>query len=212
MLITPVPPVACAMAFSTQLPMFLPGAPGLTRQAFLSAPPALPSPAELVPGALQAQQVFFLGLNQAANNSGTINPPAAGWRFLASDASSSTSGQLLARVVQIPPSPTWKLTGVFYGPRVSDAFAASEYVQNLPEVAKNDYVLRILAVPGLNLEAFWLVAQNAGSFDLIVPFPRITEQLIPALRSQIPYKLGTFLALIRPLAGGLLTMTAGYGA
>jgi hypothetical protein len=209
MLITPVPPAATATAFSAQLPMFLPGAPGLVRQAFLSPTPTLPTPAEVLPGVAQAQQVFFLSLNEAAYNSGSINPPAAGWRFLAGNAS---SGQLLARVVQILPSQTWKLTGVFYGQRVSDVTAASDYVQNLSEVAKNDYVLRILAVPGLNLEAFWLVAQNAGSVDLIVPFPRTTEQLIPALRAQIPYKLVTFLALIRPLAGGALTMPVGHGA
>jgi hypothetical protein len=209
MLITPVPPSASAMAFSTQLPMFLPGAPGLVRQSYLSPTPALPSPAELVPGASQGQQVFYLSLNEAANNSGSINPPAAGWRFLTGNPS---SGQLLARVVQIPPFQTWKLTGVFYGQRVSDAITASSYVQNLSEVATNDYELRVLAVPGLNLEAFWLVAQSAATVDLIVPFPRGADQLIPALRAQNPYKLVTFLALIRPLAGGLLTMAAGYGA
>jgi hypothetical protein len=209
MLITPVPPKASAAAFSTQLPMFLPGAPGLVRQSYLSPTPALPSPAHIVPGALQAQQVFYLSLNEAANNSGTINPPAAGWRFLTGNAS---SGQLLARVVQIPPAQTWKLTGVFYGQRVSDAIAASSYLQKLSEVGSNDYELRVLTVPGLNLEAFWLVAQSATSVDLIVPFPRASEQLIPSLKAQNPYKLVTFLALIRPLAGGLLTMAPGYGA
>ena len=209
MLITPVPPKGSAAALSSQLPMFLPGAPGLVRKSYLSPTPKLPSPADLFQGAVQAQQVFYLSLNEAANHSGTINPPSAGWRFLAGNAS---SGQLLARVVQIPSSQTWKLTGVFYGQRVSDAIAASSYLQNLPEVGSNDYELRVLTVPGLNLEAFWLVARSATSVDLIVPFPRVTEQLIPSLRAQNPYKLVTFLALIRPLAGGLLTMASGYGA
>jgi hypothetical protein len=209
MLITPVPPKGTATALSSQLPMFLPGAPGLVKQSYLSPTPALPSPADIFPAALQAQQVFYLSLNEAAKNSGTINPPSAGWRFLAGNAN---SGQLLARVVQIPPSQNWKLTGVFYGQRVSDAIAASSYLQNLPEVATNDYELRVLTVPGLNLEAFWLVAQSPASADLIVPFPLASDQLIPSLKAQNPYKLVTFLALIRPLAGGLLTMAQGYGA
>jgi hypothetical protein len=209
MLITPVPPKGSATALSTQLPMFLPGAPGLVKQTYLSPTPPLPSPADIFPGALQAQQVFYLSLKEAANNSGTINPPSAGWRFLAGNAN---SGQLLARVVQIPPSQTWKLTGVFYGQRVSDAIVASAYLQNLPEVGSNDYELRVLTVPGLNMEAFWLVAQSVGSVDLVVPFPRAADQLIPSLKAQNPYKLVTFLALIRPLAGGLLTMAPGYGA
>jgi hypothetical protein len=209
MLITPVPPKGSATAFSVQLPMFLPGAPGLVKQSYLSPTPSLPSPADIFPGALQAQQVFYLSLNEAAHNSGTINPPAAGWRFLTGNAS---SGQLLARVVQLPPAQTWKLTGVFYGQRVADAIAASAYLQNLPEVGSNDYELRVLAIPGLNMEAFWLVAQSAASVDLIVPFPRAADQLIPSLKGQNPYKLLTFLALIRPLAGGLLTMAPGYGA
>ena len=208
MLITPVPPKGTATALSSQLPMFLAGAPGLVKQSYLSPTPALPTPADIFPGAVQAQQVFYLSLNEAANNSGAINPPAAGWRFLVGNAS---SGQLLARVVQTP-SQAWKLTGVFYGQRVSDAIAASSDLENLPKVGTNDYELRVLAVPGLNLEAFWLVAQSAASVDLIVPFPRVTEQLIPSLRAQNPYKLVTFLALIRPLAGGLLTMAPGYGA
>jgi len=82
----------------------------------------------------------------------------------------------------------------------------------LPDVANNDYELRVLAIPGLNLEVFWLAAQKTGPSDLIVPFPSASAQIITVLRSQTPYKLTTFLALIKPLAGGLLTMAARYGA
>jgi hypothetical protein len=208
MLITPVPPVACVAAFSAQLPTFLSGASGISNQNYLGTPPAIPSAAQLGPGVPLAQQVFLLTLNAAASNPGVINPPADGWRFLAGHA----SAPVLARVAQLAPSQNWKLTGVFFGARVSDAILATQQLHNLPDVAKNDYELRVLVVPGLNLEAFWLVAQTAGSFDLIVPFPAGAEQPIAALRTHNPYKMVTFLALLRPLIAGARTMPAGYGA
>jgi hypothetical protein len=101
---------------------------------------------------------------------------------------------------------------VFYGERVVQALSASDKLGKLPQVAAADYQARLLAIPGLNLEAFWLVPRKAGSADLIVPFPAGQEQLIPALRSSNPYNLTTFLGLIRPLAGSLLTMPAAHGA
>jgi hypothetical protein len=207
MLITPVPPPACATAFSTGLPMFLSGAPGIVKQNYLGVKPGIPTLAQVSGGAPVAQQVFLLSLNAAANNTGTINPPSDGWRFLTGHGVSET---VLGRVVQVPPSNTWKLTGVFYGERVSEALVATRHLVNLPEVATNNYELRLLAVPGLNLEAFWLVAQNAGSVDLIIPFSQ-DQHVIPTPPTS-PYRIVTFLALIRPLAASLLTMPAGYGA
>jgi len=43
MLITPVPPPACATAFSTGLPMFLSGAPGIVKQNYLGVKPGIPT-------------------------------------------------------------------------------------------------------------------------------------------------------------------------
>jgi hypothetical protein len=207
-LITPVPPAACAAAFSAQVPMFLSGASGVSEQNYLGAAPHVPSLADITPGVPVAQQVFQLSLNAAGYNTGAINPAAAGWRFLAGP----PSNPVLGRMVQIPPSQAWKLTGVFFGLRVSEALLAVQPLYVLPDVVTNDYELRVLAVPGLNLEVFWLAAQKAGTSDLIVPFPSASSQIIPSLRSQFPYKMVTFLALLKPLAGGLLTMAASYGA
>jgi hypothetical protein len=208
MLITPVPPVASATAFSTGLPMFLSGAPGIVKENYLGANPRVPTFAQVSGGAATPQPVFQLSLNEAANNTGTINPPSAGWRFFIGHGVTET---VLGRVVQVPPSNTWKLTGVFYGERVSAALVASQDLVHLPDVATNDYELRLLAIPGLNLEVFWLVAQSAGAVDLIIPFPA-TQHVIPMPPSLNAYSIVTFLALIRPLAGSLLTMPAGYGA
>jgi hypothetical protein len=207
-LITPVPPVACAAAFSAQLPMFLHEASGVVKQNYLGKP-TVPTLAEVGSGTPVPQQVFLLSLNEAANNTGTINPPAVGWRFFVG---SSPGATVLGRMVQIAPSNTWKLTGVFYGQRVAQALAASYGLGSLPQVQAADYELRLLAVPGLNLEAFWLAAQKAGSVDFIIPFPASTGQVIQVLQSPSPYQMMTFLFLIRSLAAASRTMAAGYGA
>jgi len=206
-LITPPAPINCAAAFSAQLPMFLSGATGITREYYLDTTSTIPSPAQISGATPLPQQVFLLTLNEAAFNAGFINPPSVGWRFLAGDPSAS----VLGTVVQIGPSGSWKLTGVSYGSRVSSAVGASQRLESLQAVAQNDYELRVLVIPGLHLDTFWLRARNAGTSDLIVPFPQGINQPIMTLRSMSPYKLVNFLALIRPLAGSSLAMAPGYG-
>jgi hypothetical protein len=207
-LIEPVPPADCTAAFSTTLPQFLTGAAGMIRESYLGVKPPFPDQSQIGIAPPRPQQVFVLNLNDAAYNRGKINPPAAGWRIFAG---SGQNGAVMGRMLQMPPSLTWKLTGVFYGSRVAEAMAASQTMGVLPAVTKNDYTLRVLAIPGLNLEAFWLVAQRPDTADLLVPFPPATAQLIPTLTGLNPYKMVTFLALIRPLAARMLSMEAGYG-
>ena len=206
-LITPAPPPACAKAFSAGLPMFLSGAPGVLTQKHLGSPPLIPTPSQV--GVVQhPEQVFVLSLNEAVYNTGSVNPPSAGWRFFAGN---QLNGTVLGRMIQVPPSQTWKLISVFYGERVYQALEVSSHLGSLAQVAQENYELRVLAVPGLNLEAYWLVAQKAKTPDLVIPFPAATSQLIKVLNGG-PYKMVTFLALIRPLAAGLLTMSARSGA
>jgi hypothetical protein len=206
-LITPTPPPACAKAFSAGLPMFLYGAPGVVTKKYLGSPPQIPTPSQV--GVEQrSEQVFLLSLNEAAYHTGSINPPSAGWRFFAGNQQNET---VLGRMIQVPPSQTWKLISVFYGESVYQALRASLHLGALAQVAQENYELRMLAVPGLNLEAYWLVAQKAGTPDLVIPYPEGSNQLIKVL-SGGPYKMVTFLALIRPLAAGLLTMSARSGA
>jgi hypothetical protein len=205
-LMTPATPAAAAVAFNSALPRFLANAPGLTYQNYLGTPPYIPTPSQVGP-AHNGQQVFLLTLNEAVSNTGSINPPSVGWRFFAGTAPNET---VLGRTIQVSPSNEWKLAGVFYGERVYRALTLSTELETFAQAAKEEYELRLLAVPGLNLEVFWLASQTAGSPDLVVPFPQKTDQLILALQND-SYKIATFLALIRPLAAGLLAMAPKAG-
>jgi hypothetical protein len=207
MLITPATPPAAAAAFHSALPKFLANAPGLTSQSYLGAPTYIPPP-DLVGPAHNSQQVFLLTLNEAAFNNGSINPPSAGWRFFGGTSPNDT---ILGRTIQVLPSNAWKLAGVFYGDRVYQALTLSMHLEAFAQAANEEYELRLLALPGLNLEAFWLASQTAGSPDLVAPFPQKTGQLIQVLQGDF-YPMASFLALIRPLAAGLLAMAPKAGA
>ena len=241
MLIKPVPPAACQAAFLSALPAFLGDAP-YTSQSFVSGTtPNIPTSSDIgygdtgapgaggfpsIPGAvapapadgpaasgptLLPQQVFTLDLKAAATNTGSIDPNPAGWRFFAGTEVNKT---VLGRVSRHGNSQVWKLTSLFYGDRVWDAYTASLALDSAPpaQVATADYELRLLALPGFNLEAFWLEAKTPGSVDLVLPFPAKPNQLIEALNGSAVYRMPDFLDAIRPVANGLLKMPAGHGA
>jgi len=157
------------------------------------------------------QQVFTLDLKAAANNTGSIDPASAGWRFFAGTKVNKT---VLGRVSRHGASHAWKLTSLFYGDRVWDAYTASLALDSAPpaQVATADYELRLLALPGLNLEAFWLEAKTPGSVDLVLPFPAAPNQLIEALNGSPVYSMPDFLDAIRPVANSLLNMSTRDGA
>ena len=76
------------------------------------------------------------------------------------------------------------------------------------------YESRLLAIPGLNLEVFWLSATKPGGVDLVVRTPTAPTKVGPQLffPPGKALELQSFLAQIRPLASALLSMPAGYGA
>jgi hypothetical protein len=220
-LFTPHPPHECLAAFSNGLPAFLSG--GLPNtvasETFVGRAPAIPSAADVgighggpavgppkIPAILQA---FVLSLREAANNTGVISPAHAGWRFFAGGAQEKT---VLGSVVQRRHA--WKLVAVHYGNRVWETLNASQQLKSSPpqQVQVADYDLRLLAIPGLNLEVFWLSAHKAGSVDLILPLPGALAPVFHLRAPAGPLEISSFLAEIRPLAASLLTMAAGYGA
>jgi|SRR5580698_1460184 hypothetical protein len=214
----PHPPDAAADAFRNGLLSFLSVGPP-NSEAFVGERPPIPSVADVETGGSHAVlQGFVLSLKDAATNSGVISPPHAGWRFFAGGEQNNT---VLGSVVHRRHG--WKLVAVHYGNRVWQTLRASQQLDSSlqSQVHADTYELRLLAIPGLNLEVFWLSAQKAGSVDLIhsltllAPVP-ITSSLVPAVSAlRFPsglLELPTFLAEIRPLAASLLTMQPGCGA
>ncbi len=218
---TPHAPDAAADAFRNGLPAFLSAGPP-NSEAFVGERPPIPNLADVETGGSHAiLQGFVLGLRDAATNTGVISPPHAGWRFFAGGEQNQT---VLGSVVHRRHG--WKLVAVHYGNRVWETLRTSQQLDSsLPsQVQSETYELRLLAIPGLNLEVFWLSAQKVGAVDLIhsvtlpVPVTTISSRVpaVPAVPApSFPsglLELPTFLAEIRPLAASLLTMPATYGA
>lgn len=214
LLIKPTPPPASTTAFLTGAPAFLSARP--VRQAFVGETPHIPSVIEVglvtpvLPANAIAQQVFVLNLTEVAHNTGTVSPAAAGWRFLVGNGPNQA---VMGSLIPGPATQPWKMTALYYGDRVWDAYVAARSLDALPPQADGqDYELRLLAIPGLNLEALWLEAQTVGSDDVLLPFPAAPNQLLRTLNGAAEYTMPAFLAAIRPLAANLLGMDAGYGA
>ncbi|HKE28447.1 MAG TPA: hypothetical protein VKB88_39125 [Bryobacteraceae bacterium] len=210
-IMTLTPPFDVTAAFSMQLPAFLAAPLGATEQ-YVGATPAVPTMTDLGanPAALlhDAQQVYLLGLAAVANNAGAGAASPAGWRIFAGTVQGYT---VMGRVSFGPRPAGWRLTAAYYGDRVWQALQASDTLGNLPQVANANYELRVLTVPGLSLEAFWLVDQSSAGNDLVVPFPAAPNQPIDALNQAPVYSMPNFLAAIRPLAQLRAVAQADYG-
>jgi hypothetical protein len=220
-LLTRTPPEACSIAFSNGLPAFLSGGVPSTvvSETFVGTPPSIPSAADVgivmsgttpgAPNVTAVLQAFVLTLQDAATNTGVIKPAYVGWNFFAGDSANAT---VVGRMVHRRHA--WKLVAVHYGSLVFETLNLARLITSAPpaQVDAVDYDLRLLAIPGLNLEVFWLAARNATSTDFVVHTPTAP---LPALHlgyPNSPLLIQNFLTEIRPLAASLLAMPATFGA
>ena len=215
-LFKPDPPAPSTFAFRDGLRAFLAGpnfgeAGQLVSQADLTADTP-PSESDFSPPGgpwdHDPQQVFSLGLLDLKKGTGVTTARLVAWRYFAGDASGKV---VLGTVIQRPASGDWKLASVFYGYRVLRALVESREIAQLDEVQAANYELRVLRIPGLNLEAFWLVAINAP-VDLVAVFPAPPNQLIPQLNVSRVLTMTAFLGIVVPLATQRLTFPASTGS
>ena len=220
-LLIPHPPTESVDAFSHGLAAFLSGGPqgSVVSETYVGSPPSIPSVGDVgmesggvlgpptIPAVLQA---FTLTLQEAANNTGVINPAFAGWNFFAGGGAQDKT--VLGTVVRRRHS--WKLVAVHYGDTVREALQTVLQLRSTPpdRVLTSTYELRLLAVPGLNTEVFWLTGQTPTSADIIIPTSSGASRAVSSTLYRQPQVLQSFLADIRPLAASLLTMPANYGA
>jgi hypothetical protein len=176
------------------------------RQAFLSALPRflhdlarIKDVGDVVRG-LPAEyaplQVHTLRLDDLVRKADIASAKKAGWRFLAGG---KKLGQPVAADVtepsqDIPP----KMTSLSHGPQISEFLQA--VLDLLPLVqaecgAVDSYELRILSIPGILIEAFWLKSP-AGDQDLVVPYRNLSREL----KGKQVYPMDEFLRIIQPLA------------
>ena len=161
------------------------------------------------PNVTAVLQAFVLSLQDAATNTGVITAAQVGWNFFAGDTANAT---VLGRVVQRRHA--WKLVAVHYGNLVFETLNLVQLITSAPpaQVDAADYDLRLLAIPGLNLEVFWLASRNAASTDFVVHTPTAVTPALHLGSPTAPFAFQNFLTEIRPLAATLLAMPAAYGA
>jgi hypothetical protein len=162
-----------------------------------------------------AHHTFHLGLDPIKAGVGAAAAKQAGWRLFV-----GTDNKVRGDVRTSPSG--WKLAAVFHKDSthvdmVQHQVRACDCLDRLQEVQNYTYSLRLLKIPGLNLEAFWLVAQDAQQEDLLVPFrePKGKEPyptLIGKLDRPTPFTMTDFLKVIRPLAEKRLQYPRPYGS
>jgi hypothetical protein len=221
-IIKPLPPADAITAFTHGLKAFL-GGPDygggrtLVRERFAGDRPEIPTPADLgIPASgldsvpvqdFNPMPVFRLDLNNALV--GTLSSTVfAGWRFF----TGSTEGpSVLANVVRRPPTGRFRLTAVFFGDRPGEILTASTQLETVAAVLNFNFERRVLSVPALNLEAFWLVPKTTGD-DLFVPVYLTGVRLpIPTLPVHGAFSLPDFFGMIRPLARSVAADPQGAG-
>ena len=134
--------------------------------------------------------VFTLQIRHLNEGVGAATP--AGWRFL-------SGGEVAADVVAGKDGELPRMTSLLRDPLVDRAAKAVREVENLPEVARSDYELRVLRVPGILIEAFWLISTQGGT-DLLVPALTKSNRL----KRMQAYTVGDFLEIARTLARDFL--------
>jgi hypothetical protein len=177
-----------SMSLTIQLPSVETRNALLESAAFLK--PGDPSPSDLANTRL-GLPIFTLGLQQIVRGDGLLAAQQTSWRFLARGA----SGQTVAADVTARPGATPKMASVWRGPQIENTARARVDVERLPDVKARDYELRVLRIPGLRIEAFWLKLP-AGDADLVVPFLTLADEL----RWLQPYPADNFLKIVRAMA------------
>ena len=116
-----------------------------------------------------------------------------GWRFLAEDAASNR--KVACHVGQPRPDHPEKLTGLSTAPSIQNALDRLGELENLPDVQSDDFELRVLRIPRLQIEAFWLHAKS-GDKDRFVPYAGFVERPDKQLNLMKSYDRSGFLRAI----------------
>lgn len=94
------------------------------------------------------------------------------WRFFADGDTTMTNATVCWATAEHPGLPV-KVMSVIQGPAIADILTSTELLNDLREVSDHpdhEYEVRVLRIPALYIEAFWLKSLSAERGDLIVPY------------------------------------------
>jgi hypothetical protein len=116
----------------------------------------------------QPHQVFTLGLDDLAAGRGLDAAKPGGWRYLVQEGDNALAA---ADTVAMGPGNGYVFSAFNEGRFVTSTAEAIQAAQQIPEVSRNDFELRLLHVPGLHVMALWLHGVEGNASDLLVPLP-----------------------------------------
>jgi hypothetical protein len=123
-------------------------------------------------GAQYAQPVYVLGLEPLKNGQ-FGEPTLVSWRILMGFGSANG----LYATVTSRDGDQAEFSGLSRGPKAALTLAANQNVRQLPQATEN-YELRLLSIPGLLTEAFWLKwVSDEPDKDVILPFSTAQKEL-----------------------------------
>jgi hypothetical protein len=139
------------------------------------------------------QVIYALGLEDL-RASGLQNARKVGWRFLAGSGLRQAVAANLAQTGNEPP----QMTALTRGPEIASAIRAAQRIRDDFPLVKDpqyEYELRVLKIPGILLEVFWLKAKTGG--DLVVPYFALFCDKLNVMRVL---QADEFLDIVKPLA------------
>lgn len=150
---------------------------------------------EPVPARFRASvgiEVFTLPVDDLAAGRKEMNPRPAGWLFL----TGASPGEIMAAEVYEPGRGAEpKVVNVSRDPVNEKIRRMVQGIERLPQMRAADYELRVLRIPAISVEAFWLKAAKKGQADLVVPFFSLSHHV----RTGQTYPVDGFLEAILPL-------------
>jgi hypothetical protein len=134
--------------------------------------------------------VFTLTLADLLDQSRDLQPKSAGWRFMTADESGNpVVGEVTATGREAP-----QMTSLSTDDRMRDTVRLTREIPESPRM-QQDHELRMLRMPGVLVDAFWLKSSSPGN-DFYIPALTCTDDLTVGEF----YSTESFFAAVRPLA------------
>jgi hypothetical protein len=156
---------------------------GLAALAGPDDPITLSVSVENWPGRQAMHLVYYAGLRTLTEiqklDESKLGPLS--WRFFAGGHKTVTSATGCTATHGHPGLPL-KVMAVTRGPAAAEVLRSTEMLNDLRELSdslNNQYELRVLRMPALGTETFWLKSLSAEQGDWIVPYGSIPDALIP---------------------------------
>jgi len=154
--------------------------------------------------------IWSIGLTTLVNLKGLEDwePQPVCWRFVAGGHESMTAGAAGCLAIDAAQGVNPRVVAVSQGSEMSGLLRDAELLNTASELKEHEYELRVLRIPALYLEAFWLRCLGDHG-DWVVPYGLIlggnNQEYVKLhgkakLTKNKPYKASAFLSAVREVA------------